>query len=377
MIKNLYSFHLLFILLLVSNCKSKINNKQDDQIFTISYSNTKEKLFEEYFDISNPKIVQFEYSDTITLSDKLLIQPTNSYYFVYDALTIQMYRFNKDGSLINKIGTTGSAPDEYSNILSFQVDTITKTLDVLCNGGNKIMTFDYHGRYVKSFLTPVNTASFAKINNNSYWFYSGFTHPKSFRIHLCDTNSIIKSYLPLKTKAIEFTEQNFSGINGNGLFRESLLPSIYMYDSVNFAEVLRFDFGKKTITEEALSKVVDPFKYYDNILKNGVYTTIQTAQNKKTIYVRTLYQKEERAIISHFIFNKTDSSTIKLTNDELFKEFSLKLSIVDIDNENFYNFLTSPGALEDFLEKNSINLNNVNRINPNGNPIIISFKPLN
>ena len=362
---------LFFLLFLAIACKKNKSSDSHSDVLVIDYYNTKEMHFEEYFNLKDIKIIQFAYSDTLILSDKLYAKMVDSSIFVHDAVTVQIYRFNQQGELINKIGTSGLSPAEYSDILDFDIDTIEKTVDILCNRGKTVKTYGYDGVFRKKFETPKVAFNFNKVNDNCYWFFSGFVDPTGYRLHLCDTLKVVRSYLNLKTKILEFTEQKFFGVGGEGLFRESFLPSIYEYNSTTLTERFRIDFGKNTVSEDELRRVSDPSLFFEEQLQKGTYTTIQACKGAELASIRTLYQKGEDQIdICDFIIDSRDNSATKIINTKLTKQISPQLSLIRIDSNNNFYYLTSPVALSEFLLEIVPKDKNL-EFNKNGNPLVV------
>lgn len=341
-----------------------VNLEQEDKI-----------AFEDFFDFTTFSYIQFGQNDTLVLSDDLIVKYANQLYFVYDLVIVQLYVFNDKGQMINRVGSSGGAPFEYNRILSFNIDTTLKTIDVLTDIGNTIKTYDYNGNFVNSFTTPRTASDFAKVNSYCYWLFTGFYDDSSYRLHLCDTNKVIKSYLPTKAKSFDFSEQKFFGVGNKGLYRESFLPTIYEYESTCFRPIYYFDFGKTAVNEEELSKYMDPSIFLEKINREGVYTTIQALQNSSTVFIKTMYQKDSRIIIYDFLINKFDGSVIKIFHNKKSEELSSTLSLVHIEENGKFHFKTSPMQLTDFLIAKSIS--NPCKIDSEGNTVILSIIPKN
>jgi hypothetical protein len=364
------------VMILLLGCSQKTGKPNQEGLLTIPFADLDDTPFDDFFDVENARVVQLQYNDTVILSDNLQVKVDGENIFVYDALTVQLYRFDTRGMLLNKVGAVGMAPGEYTGVLSFCCDTARRAVDLLVDAGARMKTFDYRGRLIRSFKTAVNASSFAKNNDNSYWFYTGFSHPSGYRLHLCDTVSIIKSFLSLKTKAIDFSEQNFSGGMGKGLFRESILPSIYLFDTCEVKEVIRFDFGAKTVTEKDFSGASDPYSFYNNLINNGLYSTIQAVQGKRSTCVRILYQDKGSAEIADIIISAPDGTARKITYKKHLNALSLRLKLVHIDENDRYYYSVPANTLEEYIKGSGRMRKYLPEIDPNGNPLLIIVNPL-
>jgi len=363
------------VVFLFEACKSKTEKPDDSAVLIIDYNTDKETTFDKFFNFSNLKIVQFEYNDTITLSDRLSINVTDGYIFVFDYVTPQLYRFNMKGKLINKVSSQGKSLYEYNHVSNFQVDKSTKTIDILCDAGTTIKTFDYNGNYIKHFNTPFPTQSFAQLNSNLYFFYSGFHGSDSHkRLHLCDTTDVINSYLYLKTNATDVTEQNFTSYGTHGLFRESFFPSIYRYDSLGIEKIIRFNFGNCDVTEN-LKECDDLYQFFEDINNRGFCTTKDLAhQGKKIIFAKTMYQIDFKPYFSHFYININDSTYKRVVSNKkdkkLHKLFN-QLRMVHIDSNDYGYYLTSPYVFYDVVNEKPYMFPKDLEFDPEGNPLIL------
>ena len=360
--------------LILSGCKRNTKTQNIPQgCIVVNLKQENKIAFEDFFDFATFSYIQFEQNDTLVLSDDLAVKYADKLYFVYDAITVQLHVFNDQGKFVNKIGSSGGGPCEYTRILSFNIDTTLKQIDVLTDTGNKIKTYSYNGDLVNSFTTPRTTSDFAKVNSNCYWLFTGFYDESSYRLHLCDTNKVITSYLPTKAKSFDFSEQKFFGIGHKGLYRESFLPIIYEYESTCFRPVYYIDFGKSTITEEDLSKYKDPSIFLQKINRGGVYTTIQALQNSSTVFIKTMYQKDNKITIYDFFINKCDGEITKILHNKTSKELSNSLSLVHIQENGKFHFKTSPVKLINFISSTSSA--NSFKIDPEGNTVMLIVNP--
>ena len=365
---------LVAVLLLVA-CNGRTEKETDSDVLIIDYNNAKEITFDKFFDFSKTEIIQFEHNDSIFLSERLEFNFADSYIFVLDIDATQLYRFDMQGKLINKIGTSGSGPAEYNNVSFFQVNKSTKTIDILCDAGTTIKTFEYNGNYIKHFNTPFPTQSFAQLNSNLYFFYSGFHGSDSHkRLHLCDTTDVINSYLYLKTNATDVTEQNFTSYGTHGLFRESFFPSIYRYDSLGIEKIIRFNFGNCDVTEN-LKECDDLYQFFEDINNRGFCTTKDPAhQGKKITYIKTMYQIDMEASFSHFYINMEDSTYKKVISnekDKILHDLFYQLRMIHIDsNDNGY-YLINPYAFDNAVNEKPDMFPKKLEFAVNGNPLIL------
>jgi len=338
----------------LSGCGRDKPEDEKSKTFVIDYHTGKKIHFEDYFELEKMTYVFFDDDNSLFLSDDLQLEFTGKYFFILDKGYAQLYRFDNNGALINKIGRSGQGPAEYYNPGFFSVDTQNEAVDILSDNGSTIMTFNFEGDYLKKFSTPFIVTSFDRLNSNLYFYYSGyFNSPNFHRLHRADTIQILESYLPLKTQAFDMIEMNFTPKADYGYFRETFFPSVYKYDKNGIEEFLKLDFGNYEITKEELERVSDPFEFFEKIGSDGFCSTVSLRAGNDFFCVVTLKQGSGGTRVSHFYVNIADSTykrVISNASQEATNDFFSQLRPVHIDLEGSVWFLTNPLDLKSFLE---------------------------
>ena len=91
------------------------------------------------------EIVKLETMDKILLSDISSVQVTDNELFV--AARGNILRFSHDGKYLNSIGNKGPGPGEFPSLVGFSIDE--KTKEVIVEGSNGILVFDYEGNFLR------------------------------------------------------------------------------------------------------------------------------------------------------------------------------------------------------------------------------------
>lgn len=351
---------ILVIGLFLQSCNQNYKTQTDADSILIDYHTKSIIGFEKFFDFSNSSLIILGGIDSIILSSRLEVIVAENDIFILDALSKQLFRFDSNGQFSNFVGRPGSGPGEYNNATFFQVDGKTETVDVLCNSGSTIKTYGYEGEYLKSFVTPIIATSFARINNNKYFFYTGYYGcPEHYRLHLADTTKILKSFLQLKTLAFDAIEPNFSSFGESGYFRELFLPSVYLYNENGIQEVFRFNFGGFEVSGKQLQQVKDPVDFLNESLQRGFCSTIGAFKGQNWACVLITQQEKEIAKLSHFYINLSDSSYFKVVNnrrDAIFESFFYNFRLIHIDSSDYAYFLIDPLELNEFFNSHKTNL---------------------
>ena len=97
--------------------------------------------------VEDIEFVPLETTDDCILDEFLKkIVVTKEYIFAYDYNVC--YRFNREGKFLNKIGVKGNGPGEYVKAMSISIDTINKWVYMSDSDQNKMVKYDYSGRYL-------------------------------------------------------------------------------------------------------------------------------------------------------------------------------------------------------------------------------------
>lgn len=376
---NLTSIARIFFMvniLLLMGCSHNKNESVDSTTLIVDYQTKETDYFEDFFDIKQMSIIQFKDDNPIFLSDKLQIEFAENYLFVFDKGNEQLYRFDHSGKLLNKIGQSGHGPAEYNNAGFFGINENQQTLSILCDNGSSIMIFDYAGNFIKKFATPLIVTSFAQLNSNLYYYYTGYYNsPNNHRLHKADSANILESYLPLQTQAFDMIEMNFTPKEDYGYFRETFFPSVYKYNISGIQEIFKMDFGSCEITQQMLEEVKDPVVFFETIRKDGFCSTTSVLASENTFYVTAIQQDIQSTQVSHFYINLADSFYTRVIcnkNKQAEIDFFNQLKPIYLDSEGFVYYLTNSADLKAFMESKTSNLQADLLPKENLNPLIIS-----
>jgi len=368
-----------FLVIIIIGCHQNKPYHSDILSFTVDIKTKETTIFEDFFDLDKMSIIQFADERPLFLSDNLQIEFAENYIFVFDKGNVQLYRFDRTGNLINKIGRSGKGPAEYANAGFFSINQNQSTLNILCDNGSAIMVYDFEGKLIKKFATPLIATSFDCINSNLYYYYTGYHNsPNSHRLHKADSVKILESYLPIQTQALDMIEMNFTHRGEIGYFRETFFPSVYKYDSDGIQEIFKMAFGDCEITQKRLEKVQDPLDFFQEIKKNGFCSTTSVVAGKDQIYVVAIHQKQLAHHFFHFHINLADSAytrVIDYPRGQNEKNVLRHLKPVYLDSEDNMYFVANPINLEGFL-KTEPALQKGLKSNENLNPFVLLL-PLN
>lgn len=376
-------FVLLFsLIILFANCiNSSDNFQKENPEIMIDFNKIPEQFFTTNYNLASTKVIQLENTDSTILSDNLIVNKTTKGFMAFDRVTSQLYHFTNEGKLINTIGSLGGASHEYTSVLDIHCNNETERVHILCNSGNTIKVYNYSGEHIENISTPINSSSFSVKSNDSYYLYSGFSFSQNGRVHLCEKQKLIKSFLPINTKAIDLTENNFNNFNNTHYFRELLLPSIFLIDSGNIREFIRIDYGNKTILQGDLEQIQDPFAFFEAINRKGFYSTIEFYKNHKKVLIRSLYQKNsknnDQIIMYDLLGDMNDTTFVKVIADNtIINDLMANFTLISIDSTNIVYFTVSAPYLHKAIEHFAL-IYEKEAFDIDGNPLIIALPLFN
>lgn len=80
---------------------------------------------------------------------------TNNDIFVFDYT--KCYHFNRKGKFLNGIGVKGQGPGEYTKAMAISVDTINKWIYLSDNRTQRLLKYDYAGKYLKTIKINISS----------------------------------------------------------------------------------------------------------------------------------------------------------------------------------------------------------------------------
>ena len=97
------------------------------------------------------EIVPLEMTDESVLSDITEMQVTDHNIWIDHGREFYIYRFSRSGKFLNKIGSIGQGPGEYTNYLTFLVDEDKKEVYIIANT-NGVLAYDFEGNFKRKIV---------------------------------------------------------------------------------------------------------------------------------------------------------------------------------------------------------------------------------
>ena len=97
------------------------------------------------------EIVPLEMTDESVLSDITEMQVTDHNIWIDHGREFYIYRFSRTGKFLNKIGSIGQGPGEYTTYSTFLVDEDKKVVYIIANT-NGVLAYDFEGNFKRKIV---------------------------------------------------------------------------------------------------------------------------------------------------------------------------------------------------------------------------------
>ena len=260
-----FIFLVLFSAGCVSKSSSSSNSLDEDKIPVIDLKKVISGKEHEFLlsDIAKGiEYIPLEFSPECPI--QLNVAPWDMYVTSNDIFILShiIYRFDKNGKFLNKIGTIGRGPGEFITALGIAVDTIAKLL-YLHSLENQIHIYDYNGKHVRTIRSSnINEPGFYFIGQTSELFYrgAGDAHhkPGNYFIRITDTLGNIrfekKTLISGMLREGERTWWDLRSMpDGEAVFAlDCMSDTIFRYQQSTLTPYMILDYGRYKVTFKAL-----------------------------------------------------------------------------------------------------------------------------
>lgn len=232
------------VLFLLNGCSSKQNKNNQTGISHISRN---EKLLEIDVDkartvdrisysslFSNPKTIILETNKDCLIKSIDRMQVYKSKIYILDRQTQSLFAFDLNGTFLNKIGTVGGGPGEYTDVSDFIIDENENILYMLDNYSSRLYQYKAEsGEYIKMTALANNNVSGGLFQYISGYIYSNAAsitneYQSDYLLQKIDVETGIQEVLYLDPEKYN-QGWNYSLINTGGFFIQEILHHPNMY----------------------------------------------------------------------------------------------------------------------------------------------------
>ncbi len=367
--KKSFVIYLSLILFLTTSC-----SKKDTHTIPVNIEAKKDDIG--FYDIfESVEIVPME-----TNKDFLIQQITkkiffDNTYYIFDKQQKAVFAINQSGKVKLMIKQLGKGPGEYTNIVDFEINNFTNSLDILTPFG-EVLKYDLNnGVYISSYNLPESIKAvhfFKSISKDTVVFYQSFEKNKVL-IYSINEKQILNEQHAIPDFVHRhlpgaFNASPFHVIEGKLHLFEFFSNTIHVFEQGKLYPKFSWDFGKYNFDINKLESG-----------KEGHYYSKYLSENKNLIYLFATYIENNSLILTQFKFRESFYTLIyfKKNNEYLvidkFKEGHYFPLYPDL-NENDLFAVVHPWNLKHFVPKEMMNIQGINiDIRDEDNPVIIKY----
>lgn len=213
-------------------------------------------------------IIALETTDENYIKQVEQIFLIDTFIVVWDSKVNEIFLFNKKGKYLHSIGSKGHGPEQYGKIEDVYVDYNNKTISILDNAKQTVISYSIQGDFIKTNKIPFFAYAF-KPTKDGYWLLNyAQNYDKNILIYIDKTTGkIIKGYKKSDYNLTLINTNNFiEDFDGKTLFHYPNENTIYILDEHSMLPYLNFDFGDGANPYKDVNT-----KDYQDFIKNNKY----------------------------------------------------------------------------------------------------------
>lgn len=321
-------------------------------------------------------VVYLETNEDCLISQVTKTIYADSIYYIFDRLQRGVFAFSNRGEFLFKIQRIGRGPGEFLNIVDFELNNFTQSIDLLTPFGEVLKYDRESGKFISSYHLPESVRAvhfFKSISQDTVVFYQKFEKNKLLFYSLQEQMIIdeqrelpyfVSRYLPSA-----FNWDPFHLVNGKLRLFETFSNTIYVLDKGELVPEVSWDFGSYNFDYRSFEVDLDR-EYYENYL-----------ENYSLIHVFSTYLENDSLIITQFFFNNSFYSLIYFKKNgeylvmDTFKE-GIQFPTYPLFNENGLFSIAQTWHLKALLPEEILSLYEISipeEISKENNPIILQY----
>jgi len=305
---NFLYLMLLFGFLLLGGCKDR-KSIIADKVVTFRKETAIDFSNSNFF--KNKTVVQLETNENSLIPGFSSVKKDDNNFFVYNNdSSFPILRFDINGTFINKIGSRGNGPNEFTRLLDTYINKTKCTVELLTD--QKVIRFSYDGVPINSTGLSIPAGSFT-VSDDFYWFYTGNNRiGHDHRLYLTDQNfQIINKFLKDKTNLLPYIEDNFYQ-SPHTTFRETFYRNIYKIKGDSLLLSYTLEFPGMEYPSEIHKMNPNTVLYYIRSLRIADLRCFLENNNYIYMFVYELSDENEYGIFYHWIIDKNNNYQEKI-----------------------------------------------------------------
>jgi len=354
------------------NANNQVGENMEGQLVLNFNEQTSSTFFSDRI-FEKIEMIPLETTDDCLVGERPELLADNNHFMIWDRQQRFILRFDRAGNFMNKIGSAGGGPGEYSDIMDYDIDPNTNVIEILASNG-QILRYNYDGTFISSQNYGINPISFIK-TGTTYWFNLGVSkfNNEGRLLKVSEDGKIIEKFLPLNTEWFGFEDLNFSQSGDMISFKESFSHTIYRIGDNEPVEQTIIKFDKYAIPKDVYER--DQFTVFEELNNKGWANIYKYLENEQFVYVFFIVQQKEIVGCYHWLVNKKTGNSVlqKLLPDDPMYEMMREAKILSAHNELV--FMANAQILRQCTDLffNSVSIIR-NSLSEDSNPVIISIQ---
>src|SRR5690554_911512 len=334
--------------------------------------------FETIFNVENTKIIPLETTEESLISNNYFMNLYDKDLFIFDYLRGQVLRFNTDGDFLNSIGKKGKGPAELLNPTDFYIDSLNKTIEILCEPGSTIKKFTFQGDFISKISFKFPSHSFIKDSLGFYYFYRGVNSGYSnARLTYANTTTVINEFLLDPGNApvgLVLDQKCFVKNEGTVILKELLLNQILYLSKGQLIDGIRINFDENDVPIDYYRDFSNMMDFFQHLNDKGFYTIKNYDIHGSHAFIKLQYQKAEEELKSLFLSINLLTNSMQYVSGKLYRDLFNSMEFHSLLPEE--KFLFSINSHNFQLLKPFIPMSAFESVNlrEDDNPILIVFE---
>ncbi|MDX9942246.1 MAG: 6-bladed beta-propeller [Bacteroidales bacterium] len=369
-----YMFILISVVgIFLTTCSTE--KKSLNNIIPIDLENKKEDI--SFYDLfKTVDIIFLESTESCLISEVTKTINADSIYYIFDKKQMGVFAFNNSGAFLFKIQKIGRGPGEFINIVDFEINEFTQSIDLLTPFGEVLKYNRESGEFISSYHLPESVRAvhyFKNISRDTIVFYQMFEKNKLLFYSVKEQMIIEEQrelpYFVTRYLPGAFNWHPFQFFNGKLNLFEYFSNTIFVLEDGELHPRISWDFGSYTFDYKSLKADMDR-QYYEDYLRNN-----------SLIQVFSTYLENDSLIITQFFFKDSFYSLIFFKENgeyivfDTFKE-GIKFPTYPLFDKSGLFVIAQPWYLENLLPEEIINSQGIGipeGSNKETNPIILRY----
>lgn len=360
---NKYLYFLLFLTLLTS-CKKKNTVDNSVNIIEINSKEIHEKANLSDI-ISGCEFIPLETSNNCLIGQIDKIEISSNNIFTVDARNARsILRFSLNGKFLNKISSTGGAPNEYTQVNDIAIDPNSGNIGILTD--KNVLFFTPDNNYLRKLEMPIYGYKIGWYENRIIIYTAN-----EYDLYEVNSKTGKESKLYFKTdenkqKVLNHPFQLFG--KEQVLYTSNFDYTIYSIDKNGIKPHTQFVFNEGMFTDKDIPSLKEDRKNANNFVRIKYYF-----ENKTHIQIIYLYKSNPYLTIHNKLKKKTNTYNVLGIKDDITYSNSIPVALGVDDKNNFISTLNYSDVQDTLLFKKKA-LKSSENMNSMSNPIILRFK---